>query len=90
MVEVPQSVERMTGIIGDLYDRLNRGEIQHDGDPAFAEQVLNAVARHTERGFTLQKVKSKGRIDACIALALAVDRAQNRAKPKAKLFVGVA
>jgi phage terminase large subunit-like protein len=90
MVEVPQSVERMTGIIGDLYDRIQRGEIHHDGNEAFAEQVLNAVPRYTDRGFTLQKAKSKGRIDACIALSLAVDRAQNRAKPRPALFVGVA
>jgi hypothetical protein len=90
MVEIPQSVERMTGIIGDLYDRIQQKAVHHDGNPAFAEQVLNAVPRFTERGFTLQKAKSKGRIDACIALALAVDRAVNRAKPKAKLFVGAA
>lgn len=90
MMEVPQSVERMTTIIGDLYDRIQRGEIHHDGDPAFAEQVLNAVPRFSERGFTLQKQKSRGRIDACIALSLAVDRAQNRAKPRPALFVGAA
>jgi phage terminase large subunit-like protein len=90
MIEIPQSVERMTGIIGDLYDRITRGEIHHDGDPAFAEQVLNAVPRYTERGFTLQKAKSKGRIDACIALSLAVDRAANRAKPKPALYAAAA
>jgi phage terminase large subunit-like protein len=90
MVEVPQSVERMTPIIADLYDRIMRGELHHDGDPAFAAQVLNAVARQNERGFTLAKSKSRGRIDACIALALAVDRAANKAKPKPALFIGAA
>lgn len=89
MVEIPQSPERMTPIIGDLYDRIFRGEVHHDGDPAFGQQVLNAIPRFTDRGFTLQKAKSRGRIDACIALALAVDRAQNRVKPR-QLFVGVA
>lgn len=88
MVEVPQSPERMTPIIMDLYDRIQRGEIHHDGDPAFAQQVLNAVPRYSERGFTLQKSKSRGRIDACIALSLAIDRAVNRAKPRPALFVG--
>ena len=90
MIEVPQSPERMTPIIMDLYDRIMRGELHHDGDPAFAQQVLNAVPRYSERGFTLQKSKSRGRIDACIGLALAIDRAANRAKPRPKLFVGVA
>lgn len=88
MVEVPQSPERMTGIIADLYDRIMRGEIHHDGDEAFATQVLNAVPRQNERGFTLAKSKSRGRIDACIALALAIDRAEHRAKPRPALFVG--
>jgi phage terminase large subunit-like protein len=90
MVEIPQSPERMTPIIGDLYDRIMRGEIHHDGDEPFATQVLNAIPRFTDRGFTLQKSKSRGRIDACIALALAVDRAHNRARPRPPLFVGVA
>jgi phage terminase large subunit-like protein len=90
MIEVPQSPARMTPIIGNLYDRIQRGEIHHDGDPAFAEQVLNAVPRFTDTGFTLQKQKSRGRIDACIALSLAVDRAQNRAKPRPALYVGTA
>jgi phage terminase large subunit-like protein len=87
MVEVPQSPERMAPIIGDLYDRIQRGVVHHSGDEAFAEQVLNAVPRFTERAFTLQKSKSRGRIDACIALALAVDRAQNRTKARAPLVI---
>lgn len=87
MVEVPQSPERMTPITMDLYDRIQRGEIHHDGDEVFAQQVLNAIPRFTERGFTLQKSKSRGRIDACIALALAVDRAQNRSKARAPVVV---
>ena len=44
-----------------------------------AEQVLNAVPRFNERGFTLQKGKSRGRIDACIALGLACDQALHHA-----------
>jgi phage terminase large subunit-like protein len=80
----------MTPIIADLYDRIQQGTVHHDGDPAFAEQVLNAIPRYTDRGFTLQKRKSRGRIDACIALALAIDRAQNRVKPRPALFVGAA
>ena len=90
MIEVSQSPERMTPIIGDLYDRIQQGVIHHDGDPAFAEQVLNAIPRFTDRGFTLQKQKSRGRIDACIALALAIDRVQHRAKARPALFVGAA
>jgi len=74
MVEVPQSVERMTAVCGTALELIKRGELHHDGDDALAQHVLNAVPRFNERGFTLQKSKSRGRIDGCIALALAVDR----------------
>ena len=75
MVEVPQSVERMTPIVGSLLELIKRGELRHDGDDLLTTHILNAVPRFNERGFTLQKSKSRGRIDGAIALALAVDRA---------------
>lgn len=75
MVEVPQSPERMTPICGTLLEVIKRGDLKHDDDPGLRAHVLNAKARQSQRGFTLEKLKSTGRIDACIALALAVDRA---------------
>ncbi|HKI95472.1 MAG TPA: terminase TerL endonuclease subunit, partial [Gemmatimonadales bacterium] len=75
MIEVPQSVDGMTRVCGDLLALIKRGEVHHDGDDILATHVLNAVPRFNERGFTLQKSKSRGRIDAVIALGLAVDRA---------------
>jgi phage terminase large subunit-like protein len=86
MVEVPQSVERMTAACGSLLELIKRGDILHDGDDAFSTQVLNAVPRFNERGFTLQKSKSRGRIDAAIALALAADRAVRPESPSEALF----
>jgi phage terminase large subunit-like protein len=75
LVEVPQSVERMTTVLGSLLELVKRGELAHDGDDLLRRHVLNAVPRFNERGFTLQKSKSRGRIDGAIALGLAVDRA---------------
>jgi phage terminase large subunit-like protein len=79
LVEIPQSVERMTSVLGSLLELIKRGELRHDGADLFATQVLNAVPRFNERGFTLQKSKSRGRIDGAIALGLAVDRALREA-----------
>ena len=76
MVELPQSIERMTMAVGGLYEAVMRSEITHDGDELFATHVINAVPRYNDRGFTLTKSKSRGKIDACIALALAYDRVQ--------------
>jgi phage terminase large subunit-like protein len=87
MIEIPQSIEHMTPAAGDLYERIHNGLVSYTPDPLFEEQVLNAVPRFNERGFTLSKGKSRGRIDACIALALAVDRATHKQKPRAPLVV---
>lgn len=75
MFEVPQSLERMTPAIGATYEAIKRSEISHDGDEHFETQVMNAVARYNERGFTLAKSKSRGRIDAAIAMCIAVHAA---------------
>lgn len=87
MVEIPQSLERMTPAIGDLYTLIRAGGMTHDRDAHAAQQILAAVPRLNERGFTLSKNKSRERIDSAIALALAVDRATHKSKPRAKLVV---
>lgn len=80
MLEFPQSLERMTPAVGGCYEMIRRGEISHDGDEAFETQVLNAVSRSNERGFTLAKSKSKDRIDSAVAMCIALSVA---AKPQA-------
>lgn len=87
MLEMPQSLERMTGAFGALFEAIKRGEITHDDDPAFRAQILSAVARFNERGFTLAKSKSRGRIDACYALAMAADRALLAPPPRSPLVI---
>jgi phage terminase large subunit-like protein len=75
MVEVPQSLERMTPACGSAYELIGLGGLSHDGDLGATTQVLDAVARFNERGFTLAKGKSRGRIDAAVAMCLGVDAA---------------
>jgi len=83
MIEIPQSVERMTFAIGSTYEAIQKARLTHDPDEPFTTQVLNAIPRFNERGFTLQKAKSRGRIDAAIALSLAMERALwDAANPK--------
>lgn len=87
MIELPQSLERMTPAFGQLFEAIKQGQISHDGDQTFTTQILNAVPRFNERGFTLAKAKSRGKIDACYALAMALDRAQHQKRPLAPLVV---
>jgi len=79
MIEVPQSVERMTVAVMGLHEAIQKKQITHNGDVDFATQVLNGVQRWADRGFTLSKSKSRGKIDAAIALALAYDQAVRNA-----------
>jgi len=72
MLEFPQSLERMTPAVVQAFEAIKRNELSHDGDDSFTFQVLNAVARYNERGFTLAKSKSRDRIDSAVALCMAL------------------
>lgn len=78
MVEFPQSGNRMIPACGNAYDLIVNEKIAHDGSPTFTDQVLSAAQRITENGWRLSKNKSKRKIDAAIALAMALDRATSR------------
>lgn len=75
MVEIPQHVSRMTPAVGATFEAIKRGEITHDGNMDLTAQVLNAQARLNDAGFTLAKGKSRGKIDAAVAMCLAYHRA---------------
>jgi phage terminase large subunit-like protein len=78
MMEIPQSLQRMTPAVGATFEAIKRGEITHNADAAFTAHVLNAVPRMNETGFTLSKGKSRGKIDAAVALCIAYHRANSR------------
>ena len=78
MVEFPQSAARMIPACGNLYELIVNQVIAHDGDPMFTDQLLSAAQRQTESGWRLSKGKSKRKIDAAIALAIASDRATSK------------
>ena len=72
MVEFAQSPERMVPACGLAYQLIVSGQIVHGGQPTFTAHVLNAVQRTSERGWTLSKGKSKKKIDAAIAMVMAL------------------
>jgi phage terminase large subunit-like protein len=75
MIEVPQSIDRMTPVCGEGLDLIVGQVVAHDGDDELREHVLNAQRKFNERGFTLSKLKAGGKIDACIAMLLALAEA---------------
>jgi phage terminase large subunit-like protein len=78
MVEFPQSGARMIPACGNAYEMIVNRKIAHDGSPTFTDQVLSAAQRMTDTGWRLSKGKSKRKIDACIAMVIALDRATTK------------
>lgn len=87
MVEFPQSLARTTPAFGALYEAIKRQEISHDGDQQYAQQILNGIVRNNEHGFTLQRQKSRGKIDAAYALMMCFARASLKPKVRSPLVV---
>lgn len=83
MVEFPQSAQRMVPACGQAYELIVAGRVAHDGSPSLTDHVLSAAQRMTEQGWRLSKGKSKRKIDGCIALVLALDRATKRQRSEA-------
>ena len=84
MVEFPQFASRMGPASESLYELITTGRIRHDGDPVLSRHVANATAKLTRRGWVLTKPEGSSRkIDAAVAMAMAVDMALREApKPK--------
>jgi phage terminase large subunit-like protein len=72
MVEFPQSPQRMVPACQVAYEMINAQRVIHDGSPAFTDQVLSAAIRETDGGWRLSKGKSKRKVDAAIALVMAL------------------
>jgi phage terminase large subunit-like protein len=66
---------------GTTYEQIMNQVIVHDSSPMFTDQVLSAAQRMTDSGWRLSKGKSRRKIDACIAMVMAVDRASRRQEP---------
>jgi phage terminase large subunit-like protein len=79
MVEFGQSAARMIPACGNAYEMIVNNKVAHDGSPTFTDQVLSAAQRMTDTGWRLSKGKSRRKIDACIAMVMALDRATTRA-----------
>lgn len=76
MVEWPQSNERMCPATARLFDAIVSARLEHDGDVEFAAHVNAAATVDVgERGYRLTKRKATRPMDACVALAFALDEA---------------
>lgn len=78
MLEFPQSAQRMVPACQNAYALICSGRLRHHASTVFTDQVLSAAQRQTDAGWRLSKARSSRKIDAAIALVIALDRATRR------------
>ena len=77
----PQHDARMIPASQRLYDAIIEGRIVHGDDERLNQHVAATVARHGRRGWRVDKANRSDKIDAVVALTMAVDRLENRPQP---------
>lgn len=77
VIAFPQSNVRMVPASEKLYAAVKERRIKHPNDPELNQHMASVVARQTERGPRLDKLKSRHQIDGAVALAMAIDRAES-------------
>lgn len=87
MVEFPQSHARMVPASQHFYEAAHDRRLEHDGDRLFAKHVGHTVARTTERGWRVDKMKSTHHVDACVGAVMAVEAAHNHFTVSSPAFV---
>ncbi len=64
-----------------LYSAIVEGRLTHPDHPTLNAHIAAAVAKGTPRGWRLDKSERSAQIDAAVALAMAVERADHHAQP---------
>jgi phage terminase large subunit-like protein len=90
VIEFSQSADQMAPACGLTYKMILEKRIVHGEDPLLARHVKSATSVPMERGgFVLKKGRSKGKIDACIAMIMGVATLHALPKRKTAMFARV-
>ena len=80
-VAFPQHDARMIPASARLHAAITEQRITLPDDRELARHASEAIARHSRRGWRIDKPNPRANIDAVIALAMAVERAQEQRAP---------
>lgn len=81
VVTFPQTDARMMPASDRLYRTIIERRLTVPADPVLARHVADAIARHSRRGWRIDKTRRADNIDAVIALCMALDRRENQPEP---------
>ena len=80
-VQFQQTDQRMIPASSTLHAAVVERRFTLPDDPVLARHAADAIARHSRRGWRLDKPRKEIHVDAIIALCMAVDRAENQPEP---------
>jgi phage terminase large subunit-like protein len=80
-VAFPQHDARMIPASARLHAAIVEQRLTVPADAEFARHASEAIARHSRRGWRIDKPGPRVNIDAIVALAMAVERAEHRPEP---------
>lgn len=86
VIELPQSSGRVEADQA-LYDSVIGRSIRHFNEPELNEHIRNAVAIETNRGMRLAKEKTSQKIDAAVALSMALHGSLSEQKASGSITV---
>jgi phage terminase large subunit-like protein len=81
VVQFPQSNARMIPASERLHRAVIERRITHANSAKLNRHVASAIAKDGPRGWRLDKAHRSAQIDAVVALAMAVERAEARPEP---------
>jgi hypothetical protein len=81
VVAFPQHDARMIPASARLHAAVVEQRLTLPDDPELARHASDAIARHARRGWRIDKPNPRANIDAVIALAMAVERAEHKPEP---------
>ena len=77
----PQNDTRMIPASAVLFDAITERRMTLPRSPELAQHAAGAIAKHSRRGWRIDKPNSRVHIDGVIALCMAVDRHANQPAP---------
>ena len=81
VVAFPQHDARMIPASARLHAAVVERRLNLPDDRELARHAADAIARHSRRGWRIDKPNPRANIDAMIALAMAVERAEHKPEP---------